>query len=146
MNTSIILILAFLSLAAFVLVATEIRERRRARRKGQADDNSEQPVRVVQDTECCGRHAVCEKGGLLSVKPEITYYDDEELDVLAGKSPDVFSQEEKEMLREVFVTLCEDDVAGWLRSLQMRGIELPADIKEEALMIVADRRFSSAQL
>ncbi|MBR4971111.1 MAG: DUF1015 family protein, partial [Paludibacteraceae bacterium] len=41
----------------------------------------------------------------------------------------------------VFYTLKEFDVAGWLKSLQLRGVELPEKIKEEALLIISERRF-----
>ena len=33
-----------------------------------------------------------------------------------------------------------DEVAGWVRSLQLRGIELPDGIKDEVLLIVGERR------
>ena len=38
------------------------------------------------------------------------------------------------------VSLSEKDVPGWCRSLQLRGIELPEDVREEALLIVKERR------
>ena len=34
----------------------------------------------------------------------------------------------------------EKDVPGWVRSLQLRNIQLPADVREEALLIVVERR------
>ena len=33
-----------------------------------------------------------------------------------------------------------DEVAGWIRSLQLRGINLPDDLKDEVFMIVGERR------
>ena len=33
-----------------------------------------------------------------------------------------------------------EDVAGWVRSLQLRGIALPEGIKDEVLLIVRERR------
>ena len=33
-----------------------------------------------------------------------------------------------------------DEVAGWVRSLQLRGIELPDELKDEVFMIVGERR------
>ena len=33
-----------------------------------------------------------------------------------------------------------EDIAGWARSLQLRQIELPAAVREELLMIVAEAR------
>ncbi len=142
MGSSIIVILIFLVMATFIVVAIEIRERRRVKQNKPLTDKAEAATPTTADTECCGRHAVCERNSLLSTKPEITYYDDEELDGLAGRSADTYSEAEKQQLNDVFRTLREEDVAGWLRSLQLRNIELTGDIKEEALLIVADRRFA----
>ena len=44
------------------------------------------------------------------------------------------------MIREVFDTLKASDVPGWVRSIQLRNIQLPLDIREEALLIVVERR------
>ena len=91
-------------------------------------------------SDCCGQHAVCERDSLLNKGMEIIYYDDEELDALAGISPIDFTPEQLQQLEYVFYTLQEKDVAGWLRSLQARNIQLPIDLREEALLIVSERR------
>ena len=44
------------------------------------------------------------------------------------------------MIRAVFDTLQAKDVPGWVRSIQLRNIQLPLDIREEALLIVIERR------
>ena len=44
------------------------------------------------------------------------------------------------MLEDVFFTLREQDMAGWIRSLQLRNIELPDDIRDQALLIISERR------
>ena len=88
-----------------------------------------------QTTECCGTHTVCEKG---LTKPEIEYYDDEELDVFAARSGDSYDEEETRRFCDVFYTLKEYDVAGWLKSLQLRNIKLPENLREEALLIVRE--------
>ena len=44
------------------------------------------------------------------------------------------------MIREVFNTRQAKDVPGWVRSIQLRNIQLPLDIREEALLIVVERR------
>jgi hypothetical protein len=92
------------------------------------------------DEECCGAHEVCDKDTLLNSDNIIEYYDDEELDRLRGKASIDYSPEESKQIEDVFYTLRESDVAGWLRSLQLRGIELPSGIREEALLIVRERR------
>lgn len=99
-------------------------------------DQQEQP----SDEGCCGEHLVCERETLLQTNAKIIYYDDEELDALSGRSPEQYSDIEYTALRRVFDTLLERDVPGWVRSLQLRGITLPDDIREEALLIVRERR------
>ena len=120
----------------------EVRERRKRKHT-----NASSPAELIQpapapsdDGECCGQHLVCERDTLLQSNARIDYYDDEELDALAGIDPTDYSEAQHTMLREVFDTLQERDVAGWVRSLQLRNIALPQDIREEALMIVRERR------
>ncbi|MEA4936811.1 hypothetical protein SDC9_90367 [bioreactor metagenome] len=97
-------------------------------------------IKVQIDEECCGAHEVCDRDSLLSSDCEIIYYDDEELDVMANINPSDYTEEQIKQFSDVFYTLKENDVAGWLRSLQLRTIELPSGLKEEALMIVRERR------
>ena len=98
------------------------------------------PPAVEVDSGCCGAHAVCEKETLLNTSNKPVYYDDEELDVLAGIAPGDYTDAQTAMLADVFYTLKEKDVAGWLRSLQIRRIELPEELRDEALLIVRERR------
>ena len=42
--------------------------------------------------------------------------------------------------RDVLYTMQDIDVAGWVRSLQLRGIELPDDLKDEVFLIIGERR------
>lgn len=97
-------------------------------------------INVQIDEECCGAHEVCDRDSLLSPDCEIIYYDDDELDAMTKINPTDYTEVQKKQFSEVFYTLKESDVAGWLRSLQLRAIELPADLKEEALLIVRERR------
>ena len=92
-------------------------------------------------TTCCGQHEVCERDSLLaSVSQEIDYYNDEELDEYQGTASDEYTEAAIEEFREVFYTLRETEVAGWLRSLQLRNLNLPDQLKDEALLIVGERR------
>ena len=54
--------------------------------------------------------------------------------------PEDYTDLQIEEFRDVLVTLYMDEVAGWLKSLQLRGINPPLAIREEALMVVADFR------
>lgn len=98
------------------------------------------------DDGCCGMHMTCEKDSLLaSVSQGIEYYDDEELDAYAGRGADDYEGAEIEEFRDVLLTLRPDDIAGWARSVQLRGITLPAEVREELLMIVAEAREARTQ-
>lgn len=126
------------------LVLMEWRERRR-KKEADANPQADHMIRVPVDDACCGRHQVCERESLLTTKPEIVYYDDEELDRLSGISPDDYTPEDLHELNDVFVTLRSEDVVGWLRSLQLRNITLPEELRDEALMIVSERRATAAR-
>ena len=93
------------------------------------------------DAECCGQHEICERDSLLAaVSKQIEYYDDEELDKYIGTAPDAYTPEQEDEFRDVFYTMQDTDVAGWVRSLQLRGIALPKNIKDEVFLIIGERR------
>ncbi len=106
-------------------------------RGGSEEDTSE--IKEVAD-DCCGAHEVCEADSLLSASVAIEYYNDEELDCFTDCKSPSYSDSDIEEFRDVLYTLKESEVAGWLRSMQLRRIELPLVIREEALMIVEERR------
>lgn len=89
---------------------------------------------------CCGAHEVCEAETLLSLSDKVIYYDDEELDRYRGVGPDEYTSEQVDEFREVLLTLQPHEVAGWLRSLNLRQVDPPTDIRDEALMVVSDFR------
>lgn len=102
---------------------------------------SEIPEAQEIPEECCGQHEVCERDSLLAaVSKEIEYYEDEDLDRFRGKDADLYEETEVEEFREVLYTLRDIEVAGWLRSLQLREIHLPDELKAEAFLIVGERR------
>ncbi|MFH8143061.1 MAG: phospholipase [Muribaculaceae bacterium] len=97
------------------------------------------------DEVCCGLHMTCEKDSLLAdVSQTIDYFDDEELDRFAGRGADSYSPQETEEFRDVLLTLLPADIAPWARSIQLRGITLPSEVREELLMIVAEARKEQA--
>ena len=127
-------LILFIALGLLILVAFEWRARKAKK--------TNQPESIVQpsDGECCGQHLVCERESLLQTNAQIEYYDDDELDALADIAPQNYTREQYQAIREVFDSLKEKDVPGWCRSIQLRHIELPQDIREEALLIVRERR------
>lgn len=93
------------------------------------------------DIQCCGKHEVCEKESLLAAASgKIPYYDDEELDAYKGILSDGYTNEQAEEFREIFYTMRETDVAGWIRSLQLRGVNLPDELKDEVFLLIGERR------
>ena len=105
------------------------------------NDDSEPVVEPERPEGCCGQHEVCEKESLLvGLDKNIVYYEDEELDTYIGKLPQEYSDEEIEQFRDVLYTLRPDDVAGWVRSLQMRKIALPEPVYDEMLGLLGDYR------
>ena len=101
----------------------------------------EEPVVNPADMECCGQHEVCEKESLLAaISKQIEYYDDEELDRYKGRDGSEYTDEETEEFRNVLYTMRSEEVAGWVRSLQLRQINLPDDVKDEVFLIVGERR------
>ena len=108
-----------------------------------ASEEAEAAVGEDEPEECCGLHATCEKDSLISaVSTEIVYYDDEELDRFRGRSSIDYSDSEIEEFRNVLLTLLPDDIAGWGRSIQLRGITLPEDVRDELIMIVRENRLT----
>ena len=92
------------------------------------------------DKGCCGMHITCEKDSLAAMTTEIVYYDDEELDAYRGTAADAYTDSQIEQFRDVLLTLLPEDIAGWARSLRLRGIELPECVKDELLMLVSEER------
>ena len=90
---------------------------------------------------CCGLHETCEKDSLLAaVSRDIEYYEDEELDRFRGRSSDQYSDSEIDEFNEVLTTLRSEEVAGWIRSLQLRGVALPDELKDDVILLVGERR------
>jgi hypothetical protein len=91
---------------------------------------------------CCGQHEVCERESLLvaTLSKKTDYYDDEELDRFQGTEANAYTEEAVNEFREVLYTLREGEVAGWLRSLQSRRLDLPDTLKDEAFLIVSEQR------
>lgn len=142
------MIVALYILLALLLVGSLLwihewryRRRRAANPEKFAEAEAAEAAASDDDSECCGMHITCEKDSLLAaVSDEIVYFDDEELDVYRGRSPQDYSDDEIEQFRDVLLTLLPDDIAPWARSLQLRGIELPADVRDELLLIVSEAR------
>ena len=136
-------VIAFIGLGIVILVLFEWRERRR---KGKTSPHPSPQEREIKNDsgECCGTHLVCERDTIQQMQTEIVYYDDEELDALADRDPKTYTEQEITQLEEVFRSLREEDIRGWVKSLQLRRIALTDELKEEALLILVESRKTAA--
>jgi len=134
----IILGIVFLGVVAGVIGYVNNRKQQRMLERGEID-RIDEPKMIEED--CCGQHAVCERDSLIAaISKEVEYYDDEELDAYRGIPSDAYAENTVEEFREILYTLKDVEVAGWIRSLQLRGINLPDTLKDEAFLIVGERR------
>lgn len=134
-----ILVIALALLGLFSFIYGVIRNKRIGREKAEGRYIEEEIKEI--DSGCCGQHEMCEKDSLLAaVSKEIEYFDDEELDRHRAKAEDEYTDDEVEEFREILYTTNEVEVAAWVRSLQLREINLPKEIKDEIYLIMGERR------
>ena len=135
----IVVILIFLAIICLGVVAAILQKSY----NWKIEEKKEQSASIQSLDGCCGAHEICEKESLLAaVSKNIEYYDDEELDRFKGYSSNSYSSGEVQEFADVLYTLRSEEVAGWVRSLQLREIELPDQLKDEIVMIVGERRRS----
>ena len=135
-----ILIISLVVVVAVAAVAGLWRNRKLHQQMERGEIQAMPEVKPV-DSECCGQHEVCEKESLLAaVSRGVEYYDDEELDRYIGTPPEAYTAEQEEEFSDVLYTMRDEEVAGWVRSLQLRGIALPEGVKDEVFLIIGERR------
>lgn len=135
--TGAIIILLVTVAVGLVLYVYDLRYRRaHPEETGGGKDPEPGEEDTVHGEICCGRHLVCDKP--LSPLPgeKVEYYDDEELDRFAGRDADSYTPDEIEEVREVMMTLLPADVAGWVRSIHLRGINLPTPLRDELFILL----------
>ncbi|HEY3369535.1 MAG TPA: hypothetical protein VGK10_01725 [Prolixibacteraceae bacterium] len=97
----------------------------------------EEPFQVASD--CCGAHEVCDFVETDFNEEVITYFDDEELDVLRNVRETDLTPEQIDNLREVLYTLKPAEINKWLISIGRRHIHLPPILQQEARQLIAER-------
>lgn len=138
------MIVSLIILSALVLVGAILYLDEKRRRAGDASVDTEAHTSKAGDTSvgteartpnevCCGLHQVCEKS-----LDTIVYYDDEELDCYAGREDRNYSSSEADEFRDVMLSMKPADIPGWARSLQMRHIAMPADVRDEMLLLLSE--------
>lgn len=86
---------------------------------------------------CNGDNDKCEQTCMMEAAvKQVEYYDDEELDLYKGRPSDSYTDDEAEQFRDILYTMRQDEVAGWNRSLILRGVNLPNQVKDEVVMLI----------
>lgn len=134
----LILLLSLVALCAIALVAGWLRNRS-LKKQLERGKIAEMPHIQKRPEGCCGKHAVCEKDEMVAALAHpIEYFDDEELDAFKGRPSDSYAPQEVEQFEDVMTTMQPHEVAAWLRSLQLRMVNLPDDLKDEAMLLMEE--------
>ena len=96
---------------------------------------------ILADSSACstcnGDDPKCEQLCMMEAATrEIEYFDDEELDRYKGRQGNQYTDDEAEEFRNVMLTMHQSEVSAWSRSLTLRGIEVPYQVKDELLMLM----------
>ena len=132
MNIFFIGIGSLLILAIIAAIATKLTKKK----DGEPD--------VVMPTSgdcssCDGTDDKCEQVCMMEAAiKDVEYYDDEELDRFRGRQSDQYTDEEVEEFATVLYTMQPKEVKGWNRSLILREINLPNQIKDELIAMIED--------
>lgn len=114
--------------------------------KAEAEPQAEAEPAEACTAECCSTHEVCPSDMLLAgCNAEVVYFDDEELDAFRGRAADAYTPDEEEQFRDVLYTLLPADLLPWEQSIKKRGITLPSAIREEFVMLYAERNKENNQ-
>jgi len=104
------------------------------------DGGDEQPIVQKADCASCdGQQEKCEQVCMMEAAvADIEYFDDEDLDKFRGRASDAYTDEEAEEFREVLYTMHPHEAKDWNRSLILRGLNVPDQVKDELLMMISD--------
>ena len=130
-NMTEITIIAIIALATLGAIAYIFGRNRRP-------DGTEDPIVIGEGdcTTCTPESPRCEQACMMeaATKP-IEYFDDEELDAFIGRAASDYTDDEVEQFAYILHTMREDEVAAWSRSLVLRGINLPDQLRDELIML-----------
>lgn len=120
----------FLLLAFGKVISVRYKEKKNAEKKPEE--------RKAVSSDCCGAHEVCDLDELFQKSTEIVYFEDEDLDQYVEIGESAFVDNQIEEFREVLYTLQSDEINAWLKSLELRKINLPGILKQEARQLIAE--------
>lgn len=125
---------------ALIVVAARIR-RHSPDEPSPSEPSLEERLRAVESQECCGTHSVCEKEQMIrALRQQVVYFNDEELDAYRGVAADAYDDDAVEAFRDVLYTMDASEIEDWLKSLELRAVNLPAVLKEETCTLIAEHR------
>ena len=88
-------------------------------------------------SSCDGTNDKCEQVCMMEAATrEIEYYDDEELDRFRGRQSNQYTDEEAEEFANILYTMQPQEAKGWNRSLILREINVPNQIKDELITMI----------
>ena len=124
------LVLPLVILGFVAAVATRLQENGR-------EDAGSVNAPASQCGTCDGNTSKCEQECMMeaAVKP-VEYFDDEELDRYKGRPSDEYTDDEADEFAEVMYTMRPEEVRDWNRSLILRGVNVPDQIKDELIAMM----------
>lgn len=135
----------FLGIILFFIVALYISNMVQKMKGNTQERETPEPVIKIningETGGCCGDHDVCDTDSLIAAyveEPE--YFDDDELDRFKLREASSYTEQEVDEFREVFYTVLDDEKPRWIRSLQLREIAVPNQMKDEVVMIISELR------
>ena len=129
MTVVVVLLLSLLVLGVLAAVWSRV--------SSSGDDDTDAIVTRPTCATCNGEDTRCEQECMMEAATrEVEYYDDEELDRFKGRPSDCVTDDEAELCREVLLSMPQSDAKGWNRSLILRGINVPDQIKDELLLMI----------
>lgn len=130
MNIFIIGIAALLALAIIAAIVTKLTKKK----EGEPD------VIMPESGDCSSCDGIddkCEQVCMMEAAVNgVEYYDDEELDRFRGRQSDQYTDEEAEEFATVLYTMQPHEAKGWNRSLILREINVPNQIKDELITMI----------
>lgn len=140
-----VLIASLAVLAVVAAVAGIVRSRNLKKKLARGEIKAIPQVKMV--TDCGADSCALDEGGSCelddclkqAVKTDVEYYDDEELDAYKGIASDSYTDNQVDAFSDVVYTMQPSDIPGWLHSLELRGIALPDQLKDEVFMLLQDK-------
>jgi len=126
-----VLLIAIVAIAGVAFLTTYIGQCWKSNKREEEVEVAAEPME-----ECCGAHEVCETDLINKMSEEIIYYEDEELDAYKNFEENDYNDDQIDEFREVLYSLKEKEMEAWLRSLELRKIELPSVIKSELVFML----------